>query len=55
MKIDNTSFLFGFWISFVLTLLITGYIMSYHFVSIDYLMRDKFYLNGRFYKLERVK
>lgn len=49
----TTSFLIGFYISFVITLSITGYIMVEGFVSKDMLKRDSFYMDGVVYEIKR--
>lgn len=49
----TTSFLIGFYLAFVVTLSITGYVMVEEFVSKSMLRRDSFYMDGKTYKIER--
>jgi hypothetical protein len=32
-----------------------GYVLTYHFVSKQFVLSEKFYMDGAFYKLERVR
>jgi hypothetical protein len=43
----------GFYIAFVLTLSVTGYLMVESFVSKDMLNRSSFYMDGRVYEIKR--
>jgi heme/copper-type cytochrome/quinol oxidase subunit 4 len=47
------SFLIGFYLAFILTLLITGYTIVEGFVSKDMLSRSSFYMDGKTYKIQR--
>lgn len=49
----TTSFMIGFYLAFVLTLSITGYIMVEGFVSKDMLKRNSFYMDGTVYEIKR--
>jgi hypothetical protein len=43
----------GFYIAFVLTLSVTGYIMVEGFVSKEMLNRKSFYMDGRVYEINK--
>jgi hypothetical protein len=49
----TTSFMIGFYIAFVLTLSVTGYIIVESFVSKAMLKRDSFYMDGEVYEIKR--
>jgi hypothetical protein len=49
----TTSFLIGFYVSFVLTLLVTGYIIVEGFVSKAMLERTSFYMDGKVYEVKK--
>lgn len=49
----TTSFMIGFYLSFVLTLSITGYIMAEKFVSKAMLERKIFYMDGNTYEIKK--
>jgi hypothetical protein len=48
----TTSFLIGFYISFVITLSITGYVMVTEFVSKDSLRTKIVYIDGKVYHVK---
>ena len=43
----------GFYLAFVITLGVTGYIMAEGFVSKEMLKRDSFYMDGQTYEIRR--
>lgn len=49
----TTSFMIGFYLAFVLTLSITGYIMVEGFVSKEMLKRSFFYMDGETYEIKK--
>ena len=49
----TTSFMIGFYLAFVLTLSVTGYIMVEGFVSKEMLQRNSFYMDGVVYEIKR--
>jgi uncharacterized membrane protein len=49
----TTSFLIGFYVAFVLTLLVTGYIIVEGFVSKAMLQRTSFYMDGKVYEVKK--
>lgn len=49
----TTSFMIGFYLAFVLTLSVTGYIMVESFVSKAMLERNSFYMDGRVYEINK--
>jgi hypothetical protein len=49
----TTSFLIGFYVAFVLTLLVTGYIIVEGFVSKQMLQRTSFYMDGKVYEIKK--
>jgi heme/copper-type cytochrome/quinol oxidase subunit 4 len=48
----TTSFLVGFYLSFVLTLLITGWVMVTEFVSKTSLKTNIVYIDGKVYEIK---
>jgi hypothetical protein len=48
----TTSFMIGFYIAFVLTLSVTGYIIVEGFVSKAMLSRKSFYMDGKIYEIK---
>lgn len=55
MKIDKDSFLIGSFCTFVLLMLIFAVILTEGFISKGFLKQKSFYLDGHYYKIERVK
>lgn len=55
MKIDWDSFFVGSFCTFVLLMLIFAVILTEQFVAKRFLKEKSFYLDGHFYKIERVK
>jgi hypothetical protein len=51
----TTSFMIGFYIAFVLTLSVTGYIMVTEFVSKTSLKTNIVYIDGRVYDVKERK
>lgn len=51
----TTSFLIGFYISFVITLSITGYVMVTEFVSKDSLKTKIVYIDGKVYDVKEKR
>jgi hypothetical protein len=49
----SISFLIGFYLAFVITLLTTGYFIVEGFVSKDILKRKSFYLDGSIYEINK--
>jgi uncharacterized membrane protein len=49
----TTSFMIGFYIAFVLTLSVTGYIIVEGFVSKHMLNRTSFYMDGKIYEVKK--
>lgn len=49
----TTSFFIGFYLAFVITLSVTGYLMVDGFVSKSILEKNSFYMDGKTYKIER--
>jgi len=49
----TTSFMIGFYLSFVLTLSVTGYIMAEKFVSKTMLEKKLFYMDGKTYEIKK--
>jgi hypothetical protein len=47
------SFLIGFYLAFVLTLMFLGYFVVNKFVSKDMLTKDSFYMDGQVYEVKR--
>ena len=49
----TTSFMIGFYLSFILTLSVTGYIMAEKFVSKAMLEKKLFYMDGKTYEIKK--